>query len=73
MANNGLSPVLCNAGSNAVHHHYFGCPVCGAEVGGFIITGNGEDDWSTHTDKFCKECGQRIDWNNTEWSDIYRH
>ena len=27
MANNGLSPVLCSAGSNAVHHHYFGCPV----------------------------------------------
>lgn len=69
---NGLSPVLCNAGSNAVHHHFFGCPVCGAEVGGFIITGMGADDWSTHQDKFCKECGQKIDWSKTEWSEIYK-
>lgn len=37
MKKKGLSPVLCNAGSNAVHHHYFGCPVCGSEVGGFTI------------------------------------
>lgn len=36
----GLVPVLLHAGNNAVHHHYFGCPVCGAEVGGFIITSN---------------------------------
>jgi len=56
----GLEPVLCNAGSNAVHHHFFGCPVCGTKVGGFVITGSGDDDWSTHEDKFCKECGQKI-------------
>ncbi len=71
---NGLSPVLCNAGmgSRYIHHHYFGCPICGNKVGGFLITGSGEDDWSTHQDKFCSECGQKIDWNNTEWSTIYR-
>lgn len=71
---NGLSPVLCNAGmgSRYIHHHYFGCPICGNKVGGFLITGSGEDDWSTHQDKFCSECGQKIDWSNTEWSTIYR-
>ena len=72
MKNKGLVPVLCNAGSNAVHHHYFGCPVCGHEVGGFTITGAGEDDWGTHKDKFCSECGQKINWSNVEWSTIYR-
>lgn len=71
---NGLSPALCNAGmgSRYIHHHYFGCPICGNKVGGFLITGSGEDDWSTHQDKFCSECGQKIDWSNTEWSTIYR-
>lgn len=71
---NGLSPVLCNSGTGSryIHHHYFGCPICGNKVGGFLITGSGEDDWSTHQDKFCSECGQKIDWNNTEWSTIYR-
>lgn len=68
----GVKPILCNAGCNAVHHHFWGCPRCGSEVGGFIITGSGEDDWGTHKDKFCKECGQKIDWNNTEFSSIYR-
>lgn len=68
-----LPPVLCNAGSNAVHHHYFGCPVCGSEVGGFVITGSGDDDWSTHQDKFCSECGQKIDWSNVKWETIYRY
>lgn len=70
--NKGAAPVLCNAGSNSIHHHYFGCPVCGSEVGGFTVTGDGEDDWGTHEDKFCSECGQKIDWSNVEWSTIYR-
>ena len=69
---NGLAPVLCNSGSGAIHHHHFGCPICGNKVGGFLSTGNGTDDWGTHQDKFCSECGQRIDWNNIEWSSIYR-
>lgn len=70
---NALPPVLCNSGSNAIHHHYFGCPVCGSEVGGFVITGSGDDDWITHQDKFCRECGQRIDWGKVKWETIYRH
>lgn len=69
--NKGAAPVLCNAGSNSIHHHYFGCPVCGSDVGGFTITGDSEDDWGTHEDKFCSECGQKIDWSNVEWSTIY--
>ena len=54
MTRKGLAPVLCNAGSNATRHHYFGCPVCGSEVGGFAITEDGENGWSTHEDKFCR-------------------
>lgn len=72
MNNKGLSPILRDAGTHAVHHHHFVCPSCGFEVGGFTITGRGEDDWGTHTDKFCSECGQKIDWDNVKWSDIYR-
>ena len=68
----GQSPVLCNAGSNAAHHHYFGCPICGNKVGGFIITGSGENDWRTHQDNFCSICGQKINWLNTAWETIYK-
>lgn len=64
----GKAPLLCNGGRD----NYFGCPVCGNKVGGFLITGSGENDWHTHRDKFCSECGQKIDWNHTEWSSIYR-
>lgn len=67
------SPVLCHAPIGAIHHHYFGCPRCGNEVGGFTRTGHGPDDWGTHTDKFCSECGQAIDWSKTVWESIYRH
>lgn len=44
-----------------------------SEVGGFVITGSGDDDWSTHQDKFCSECGQKIDWSNVKWETIYRY
>jgi predicted RNA-binding Zn-ribbon protein involved in translation (DUF1610 family) len=71
-SNKSKPPVLCNAGSGAVHHHYFGCPRCGREVGGFLITGSGFDDWGTHQDKFCSECGQQINWKNVEWTTIYK-
>ena len=70
--NKGISPVLYNAGSNAIHHHYFGCPICGNKVGGFLSTGNSENDWSVHKDKFCSECGQKIDWSKTVWETIYK-
>ena len=66
--NKGLSPVLCGGRGR----RYFGCPICGNKVGGFLITGKGEDDWSTHQDKFCNECGQKIEWSNTNWTDIYK-
>lgn len=65
----GMKPKLC---ANAVHSRFFGCPVCGEEVGGYVITGCGEDDWSTHQDKFCKSCGQEISWRGTKWSDLYK-
>jgi hypothetical protein len=69
-ASSGKDPVLCSGGY--IHHHYFGCPVCGTEVGGFVTTGSGTNDWSTHQDKFCKECGQKINWSGTNWNEIYR-
>lgn len=72
MRDKGVTPVLRNAGSNTVHHHYFGCPICGSEVGGFVITGGG-DDWSTHQDNFCSKCGHKIDWSNVKWEAIYRY
>ena len=63
--------MLCNSGSHSIHHHHFGCPICGHKVGGFLATGGGQEDWTTHRDKFCGECGQQIDWSNTEWETIY--
>lgn len=44
--------------------HYWMCPHCKNRVGGYLITGSGEDDWSYHEDKFCKECGAKIDWKS---------
>lgn len=41
----------------------FVCPVCGAFVGGYIITGGGDNDWGYEKNKFCRECGQKIDWS----------
>lgn len=73
MSNNkGIPPVLCNAGSGAVHHHYFGCPKCGHEVGGFVLTGSGSDDWGAHQDSYCSCCGQKILWQKTNWAAIYK-
>lgn len=68
----GLSPVLCKSGNYSIHHHHFGCPICGHEVGGFLAIGSGQDDWTTHKDKYCSECGQKIDWSSTNWEAIYR-
>ncbi|MBQ5871451.1 MAG: hypothetical protein IIW69_03445 [Bacteroidaceae bacterium] len=73
MKHKSLSPLLLKNSNSRVHHHFFACPACHAEVGGFVITGQGEDDWSTHTDKFCSECGQPIDWSKTNWFDIYKN
>lgn len=61
-------PIICNGG--ITHPKFFGCPRCGKEVGGYVITGDGPDDWSTHQDKFCSECGQKIDWNGVNFYEI---
>lgn len=61
-------PIICHDG--ITHPKFFGCPRCGNEVGGYVITGDGPDDWSTHRDKFCSECGHRIDWNGVNFSEI---
>ena len=50
---------------------YFACPCCGSPVGGYRITGTGEDDWETYKHKFCPECGQKISWYSTKWSELY--
>lgn len=65
-----ISPILCDGGS--IHHHFFGCPECHTEVGGFISTGSTDNDWTTHQDEFCKECGKRIDWTDVIWEEIYK-
>ena len=61
-------PAMCNGG--IVNPKFFGCPRCGNEVGGYVITGDGPDDWSTHQDKLCSECGQRIDWDGVNFFEI---
>lgn len=64
----GLQPVVCNGG--IAHPRFFGCPCCCKEVGGYVITGDGPDDWSTHQDNFCSVCGQKIDWDGVNFSEI---
>ena len=43
--------------------YYWKCPTCGNRVGGYIITGKGIDDWGYKQDKFCCECGTKINWS----------
>lgn len=62
------NPIICHGG--IAHPKFFGCPRCGKEVGGYVITGDGPDNWSTHQDKFCPECGQKIDWNGVNFYEI---
>lgn len=62
------TPVICHGG--IAHPKFFGCPRCAKEVGGYVITGDGPDDWSTHKDKFCSECGQKIDWDGVDFYEI---
>lgn len=62
----GLPPMICNG----LRRKYFVCPICDWEVGGYVITGPGDDDWDTHMDKFCCQCGQKIDWSHINFQDI---
>lgn len=64
----GKCPYVC--GPSYDHNKFFGCPRCGTKVGGYIITGPGWDDWTTHEDKFCRECGQKINWDGVDFSAI---
>lgn len=61
-------PIICHDG--ITHPNFFGCPRCGKEVGGYVITGGSPDDWSKHLDHFCSECGLKIDWSGVNFSDI---
>ena len=63
-------PVICNGG--IAHPRFFGCPHCGKDVGSYMITGYGPDEWSTHQDRFCSGCGLKIDWDGINFSDIMK-
>lgn len=43
-------------------YKYWACPCCKHEVGGY--TNRYSENWGTHQDKFCPECGTKIDWKN---------
>lgn len=60
-AKKGLKPVKSND-RDRTGEHYWLCPNCNSRVGGYIITGGGYDDWSYEEDKFCRECGTKINW-----------
>lgn len=63
-------PVICNGG--IAHPKFFGCPRCGKDVGSYMITGDGPDEWSTHQNRFCSGCGLKIDWDGINFSDIMK-
>lgn len=72
------SKVPCVCGPRFDYNKFFGCPRCGTQVGGYIITGADNNNWTTHADKFCRECGQEIRWygvdffenHKDKWTDI---
>lgn len=66
----GIAPQVCGPGYD--NNKFFGCPRCGTKVGGYIITGGGENDWGTHEDKFCRKCGQKINWDGVDFCSINR-
>lgn len=65
-----LRPVVVQSEDNRVHSRYFACPACGHKVGGYLITGPGRDDWETHEDNFCVECGQQIKWTGVSFFEL---
>lgn len=56
----GLKPIKSN---DIYRSETWLCPNCNNFVGGYIITGRGDDDWSYEKNKFCRECGTKIDWS----------
>lgn len=63
MTDKGLAPVK-STDRDRTGEHYWLCPSCCGRVGGYVITGSGDDDWGYEKNKFCKECGTKIDWNH---------
>lgn len=61
MFQKSLKPIR-SADRDRSGEHYWLCPNCKTRVGGYIITGGGCDDWHYEKDKFCSECGTKIDW-----------
>ena len=57
----GFKPVKSNS-RDRTGEYYWLCPNCDGRVGGYIITGGGADDWGYEKDKFCRNCGTKIDW-----------
>lgn len=45
---------------------FFVCPSCGEKVGGYFITGGGDNDWGYHQDNFCSNCGMKMNWENVQ-------
>lgn len=61
MLKKSLKPIKSDDRDNTGEYYWL-CPKCKNRVGGFIITGRGDNDWSYEKDKFCKECGAKILW-----------
>lgn len=61
MSQKSLKPIKSND-RDRTGEHYWLCPNCSGRVGGYIITGRGNNDWSYEKDKFCRKCGTKIDW-----------
>lgn len=57
-----LKPVKSFERERSTGEYYWMCPKCGSRVGGYVVTGTGADDWGYEEDKFCRECGTKIDW-----------
>ena len=61
MHKRGLKPIKSSDRDRSLEHYWL-CPNCKNRVGGYIITGGGDNDWGYEQDKFCSECGTKIDW-----------
>ena len=57
-----MEPVKSVNRDERTGEHYYTCPVCGQWVGGYVITGSSFEDWSYEQNKFCRNCGTKINW-----------
>ena len=60
--NKSLKPIKSLERDHSTGDHYWMCPKCNNWVGGYIITGPGENDWGYKKSTFCDECGTKILW-----------